>query len=422
MQKYGFDDARPVLERASRPGDRGPGRARRGRRGVPRSRRSASRLVSHIVAIGPVAVPDDAELPGPDDVAAPRRRPGALPRRRRPARRWWPRSTPAAADGDTLGGVVEVLAYGLPPGPGQPRALGPAARLPAGRRADGHPGDQGRRGRRRLPHRGPARLAGARRDRARRAGRRPAPQRPRRRHRGRHDHRRGAAGARGDEADLHRAAGAGHRRRRHRRAGGGDQPALRRLRGARPRASWPRRWWRWCWPTPCWRSSAATPSPRVRRNLRGLPRRHPASRCGPPGEHARGEWRRPPARAGRPARAPARPPSARAGRRRLDVPFARHRRRRRARAGKPIADIFVDDGEPAFRELERDAVAAALAEHDGVLALGGGAVLDPRTEALLAGHTGGVPGRADRRRRAADRPGRRPAAAGRQPAGAAGPR
>lgn len=57
-----------------------------------------------------------------------------------------------------------------------------------------------------------------------------------------------------------------------------------------------------------------------------------------------------------------------------------------ATAGRSIADIFVDDGEPAFRELERQAVEAALAGHDGVLALGGGAVLDPRTEARLAGH------------------------------------
>ncbi|WP_131740153.1 shikimate kinase [Actinomadura roseirufa] len=58
-----------------------------------------------------------------------------------------------------------------------------------------------------------------------------------------------------------------------------------------------------------------------------------------------------------------------------------------AAAGKPIADIFVDDGEERFRELERAAVAAALAEHEGVLALGGGAVLDARTQELLAGHT-----------------------------------
>lgn len=55
--------------------------------------------------------------------------------------------------------------------------------------------------------------------------------------------------------------------------------------------------------------------------------------------------------------------------------------------GKEISDIFVDDGEAAFRALERDAVARALGEHDGVLSLGGGAVLDPDTRALLAGHT-----------------------------------
>jgi shikimate kinase len=53
-------------------------------------------------------------------------------------------------------------------------------------------------------------------------------------------------------------------------------------------------------------------------------------------------------------------------------------------AGKPISEIFVDDGEAAFRALERGAVAAALAEHDGVVALGGGAVLDEGTRALLA--------------------------------------
>ena len=56
-------------------------------------------------------------------------------------------------------------------------------------------------------------------------------------------------------------------------------------------------------------------------------------------------------------------------------------------ASMPVADIFVEHGEARFRELERDAVAAALAEHDGVLALGGGAVLDPRTRELLHGHT-----------------------------------
>ncbi len=55
--------------------------------------------------------------------------------------------------------------------------------------------------------------------------------------------------------------------------------------------------------------------------------------------------------------------------------------------GREISDIFVDDGEAAFRSLEREAVARALAEHDGVLSLGGGAVLDEGTRALLAEHT-----------------------------------
>jgi shikimate kinase len=58
-----------------------------------------------------------------------------------------------------------------------------------------------------------------------------------------------------------------------------------------------------------------------------------------------------------------------------------------ATAGKPISDIFTDDGEPAFRALEERAVAAGLETHDGVLALGGGAVLSAATRGRLAGHT-----------------------------------
>ena len=56
-----------------------------------------------------------------------------------------------------------------------------------------------------------------------------------------------------------------------------------------------------------------------------------------------------------------------------------------AAAGKPVSDIFVEDGEPAFRELERAAVGRALEQASGVVAVGGGAVLDPRTQAKLAG-------------------------------------
>jgi shikimate kinase len=52
-------------------------------------------------------------------------------------------------------------------------------------------------------------------------------------------------------------------------------------------------------------------------------------------------------------------------------------------AGASIGDIFIDQGEAHFRELEAAAVAAALQEHDGVLAVGGGAILDERTRVLL---------------------------------------
>ena len=55
--------------------------------------------------------------------------------------------------------------------------------------------------------------------------------------------------------------------------------------------------------------------------------------------------------------------------------------------GRTISDIFIEDGEPAFRALERAEVARAVAEDDGVLALGGGAPVDPSTEALLEGQT-----------------------------------
>jgi len=54
--------------------------------------------------------------------------------------------------------------------------------------------------------------------------------------------------------------------------------------------------------------------------------------------------------------------------------------------GRSVSDIFVDSGEATFRALEHAAVVRALEEHDGVLALGGGAVLDEDTRARLSGH------------------------------------
>jgi shikimate kinase len=55
-------------------------------------------------------------------------------------------------------------------------------------------------------------------------------------------------------------------------------------------------------------------------------------------------------------------------------------------AGASVADLFVQQGEPHFRALEEQAVARALTGHDGVLALGGGAVTSAATRALLVGY------------------------------------
>lgn len=71
----------------------------------------------------------------------------------------------------------------------------------------------------------------------------------------------------------------------------------------------------------------------------------------------------------------------------LDLPFRDTDADIVAVAGKPIPEIFIDDGEEAFRALERTAVAEALSTFDGVLALGGGAVLADSTRELLRSHT-----------------------------------
>jgi shikimate kinase len=71
----------------------------------------------------------------------------------------------------------------------------------------------------------------------------------------------------------------------------------------------------------------------------------------------------------------------------LGVPFADADTIIEQRAGKPIPEIFIDDGEDAFRQLERETIAAALASFDGVLALGGGAILHDGTRDLLRPYT-----------------------------------
>ncbi len=116
MRKYAFDDARPVLERAS--ARETATRVALGTVAAAFLEQAAGvRLVSHVVSIGPVAVPDDAPAPTPDDVAALDADPV----------RCFDAATSAAMvaeidqchkDGDTLGGVVEVLVHGLPSGVG----------------------------------------------------------------------------------------------------------------------------------------------------------------------------------------------------------------------------------------------------------------------------------------------------------------
>jgi chorismate synthase len=116
MQKYGFTDARPILERAS-------ARETAARVALGEVARHlleqalGVRILSHVVQLGPVAVPADAPLPAPEDLARIDEDPV----------RCLDAATSAAMvaevdearkDGDTLGGVVEVLAYGLPPGLG----------------------------------------------------------------------------------------------------------------------------------------------------------------------------------------------------------------------------------------------------------------------------------------------------------------
>jgi chorismate synthase len=115
MQKYGFEEARNVLERASaretaaRVALGAVARAFLGELGI--------RVLSHTLSIGTVRVPEDAVLPGPDEVA----RLDADPLRcahPETSELMLAEIDRAHDDADTLGGVVEVLAYGLPPGLG----------------------------------------------------------------------------------------------------------------------------------------------------------------------------------------------------------------------------------------------------------------------------------------------------------------
>jgi chorismate synthase len=116
MQKFGHSDARPVLERAS-------ARETAARVALGEVARRllgqalGVQILSHVVALGAVVVPPDAPVPAPADLAR---------IDEDPVRCADPETSAAMVaevdaarrDGDTLGGVVEVVAYGLPPGLG----------------------------------------------------------------------------------------------------------------------------------------------------------------------------------------------------------------------------------------------------------------------------------------------------------------
>ena len=115
MQKYDFDESRPILERASARETA----ARVALGAVARSflNELGITLVSHTIAIGPVSVPDGTSLPRASDVDAL----DADPLRcfdKATSQLMFAEVEQAHKDGDTIGGVVEVLAYGLPPGLG----------------------------------------------------------------------------------------------------------------------------------------------------------------------------------------------------------------------------------------------------------------------------------------------------------------
>lgn len=74
---------------------------------------------------------------------------------------------------------------------------------------------------------------------------------------------------------------------------------------------------------------------------------------------------------------------------RLELPFADSDHLIEESAGASVSDIFLNQGEDAFRAIEADIVGSALAEFDGVLALGGGAVMQAETQERLAGHRAG---------------------------------
>ena len=272
MQKYGFDDARPVLERAS--ARETAARVALGAVAAAFLDQAAGvALVSHTVAVGPVAVPEGAPLPLPADVGAldadpvrchdagderpdgggDRRLP---PGRRHPGRRRGGRRLRPAAGARAATSTGTAAST-----PGSPAALMGIQAIKGVEVGDGF--------------RTAARRGSAAHDEIERGA-----DGTLRRRTGRAGGTEGgmstgevAAGAGRDEADLDRSARAGHRRRRHRASRPSRSTSAPTCARCRRPAWWPRRWSRSCSPTPSWRSSAATACAETAPQPPRLPRR-----------------------------------------------------------------------------------------------------------------------------------------------------
>src|ERR687896_80837 len=316
MQKYGFDDARPVLERAS-------ARETAARVAIGEVAKAFLRqamgveVLSHVVALGEVGVPAGAPLPKPADLA----HIDADPVRCfdvDASAKMVAHIDELKRAGDTLGGVVEVLAYGVPPG------LGSHVHWD-----------------RRLDSRLAAALMGIQAIKGVEVGDGFT-----------------TARTRGSMAhdEIERGPGGGIRRRSQR--AGGIEGGMTTGDPVRVRA-------------------AMKPISTVPRALDTVD-----VRTGEPAKaiNQRSDVTAVPA-AGVVAEAMVALVLAEAALAKFGGDAVEETAR------KPVSEIFIDDGEPRFRELESAAVRRALAEHDGVLALGGGAVLAPDTRGLLSGHT-----------------------------------
>jgi chorismate synthase len=370
MQKYGFDDARPVLERAS-------ARETAARVALGAIAQAFLRqvldveVVSHVVAIGPVTVPDGV-LPGPLDNARIDEDPV---RCADPAtsERMVAEIDDVRKNGDTLGGVIEVVVHGLPPGLGShvhwdrrldSRLAGALMGVQSVKAVEVGDGLETARRRGSVAH-----------DEIDLVAARDGQQRVQRR-----TDRAGGieGGMTNGEVLLHGAPRARHRRHRHAGARRGHQPAQRRLRGA-----------------PRQRRHGGDGRPGAGRRRRGEVRRGLGSRDPPQRAVLPRLVARPVsgpllALVGPPASGKTTVGTALA--RALGVALRDTDHDIEAEVGSSVADVFIQYGEAHFRALEVAAVARALAEHDGVLALGGGAVMADATRALLVeyGGTGGT--------------------------------